>query len=224
MALAASAAGKMEDYVGCKTEYKGILKVYTNIDRVLEIMDLALCSTECPCRFDESVKANFTSNTTMKKYYEKWKNNGPNERFQNCSKELQSNIEKYFLLHDTVYGNYLKNFNISKFSDFWEYIENKFSCTGWCEKEYVYNGTFPGKNETSKTLEGGFYKYLVSGINKGPVEKVGCLEAVIDWLPPKLFAYGIISLLCSIFGIFSFYFGLLLISKPTRKEKELKSG
>lgn len=214
MGIISSQAGKLKDYAACNTEYKGILKMYTNIDFLLEMIDTTLCSSECPCNFDAKTTKAFTENTTTKPYFEKWTKNGQNDRFQNCSETIRNNTQTKFIVYDAAKGSYLSKFKINQFLTFWKYIEKKFNCSGWCLGEYTMT------ESGGTTKNGAFYKFLASGVNRGIPKKLGCLKPVFDWLPPKLLVYGILAVLCGVCGIFSFYFGLLIISMPPIPTKD----
>ena len=184
--------------------------MYTNIDYLLQAMDVALCSNDCQCKFDEATKNAFEQNTTTKTYFQNWKNGGANDRFQNCSETIRKNVETTFQQYDTANGGYLKSFTLSSFTDFWEYIENKFECSGWCVTEYTYTSS----TGTKTTEQRAFYKYLTSGVNRGIVKNLGCLDQVLDWIPGKLLIYGVLGLICSCSGILAIFFALVTVCSP----------
>lgn len=55
------------------------------------------------------------------------------------------------------------------------------------------------------------YKYLFRGINHGIVKNVGCLESILDWIRPRLRAYGCVGFISSIFGLLTWIFGIALL-------------
>ena len=187
--------------------------MYTNIDYLLQAMDVALCSENCKCNFDQATKTAFESNSTTKTYFQNWKSDGTNDRFQNCSETIRKDVESTFQKYDTENGGYLKSFTISSFADFWEYIENKFECSGWCVTEYTYTPSSTGTT-TKAAEQRAFYKYLTSGVNRGIVKNLGCLDQVLDWIPGKLLIYGVLGLICSCSGILSIFFALVTVCSP----------
>ena len=211
--LVAGAAGKMEDYVGCKGKYKGILKIWENLDELFKSIDQGFCSEQCKCDITQEFKSNYSSNQTLKTYFDSLKTESGNNviNFLNCSDTLLTTITENFSQYDQNNGNYLKKFNLTKFGDFWEYIETKFECTGWCQSEYTIN---------DKNYQ--YLKYLSSNINNGPVKNQGCLKSILDWLPPILKAYGGIAVCCSVCGIINFILALFLLIGCYKKNDDKK--
>lgn len=200
----------MEDYVGCNTKYKGILKIYGNLDELFKSIDQQFCSDNCKCDIKQDFETKYNSNQTLKTYFDSLKTERGNNviNFLNCSETILSSISETFSQYDKDNGNYLKKFNLTKFGDFWEYIEKKFECTGWCQSEYTIDDkTYP------------YLKYLSSNINNGVVKNPGCLKSILDWLPPLLKAYGGIAVCCSICGIINFVLALFLLIGCYKKNK-----
>lgn len=157
----------------------------------------------------------FGLNTTIAPSFLLWKQEINNKviNFRNCTDVIQTSIADSFIEYDKAHGNYLKKFNITKFGKFWDYIETKFNCTGWCQSEY----------EDSNHVTRGYFKYLASDVNRGVVEHQGCLKSILDWLPPLLRAYGIICVFCSFFGIMNIIFAFSLLTGCYKVEKSKKT-
>lgn len=177
--------------------------MWSNLDELFKSIDQQFCSDGCKCGIKPEVQELFTKNETLKKVYELWKveNTSNVTNFMGCSESIFNKIHENFTQYEKTHGEHLKNFNLTKFGDFWEYIENKFECTGWCHSSY----------KATNNSEYTFYKYLASDINRGPVKYPGCLKSILDWLPPLLKAYGGIAVCCSFCGILNFLLALTLL-------------
>ena len=206
MGLVASNVGTMEDYIGCNSNYTGVFKYWNNIDYFLGAVDYYLCSNECPCNFSEDITKKFEANTTVKPTFDKYVKGGNNQNFSECTAETRKTAAGLFEIKERLSGNHLHDLNVSKFGEYWEYIEDKFECTGWCSQSYTVDWIPNNPSETRS-----FYKYLFRGINNGIVKNVGCLELILDWIRPRLRVYGCVEFISSIFGLLSWIFGIALL-------------
>jgi hypothetical protein len=144
--LIAGTIGNLDKYVGCQTPYKRIFKYWEYLDKYFREADQLLCSDECPCTFTDVAEKLYKNDPTTQNVFKTYeyetqeisklgKDKGT-RKIQNCQKEvlttLKDNQEKYLDLHN----NKIKKFKQDKFHKFWEYIENKFECTGFCATAY----------------------------------------------------------------------------------------
>lgn len=115
---------------------------------------------------------------------------------------------------------------MDKLAEYWEYIEKKFDCAGWCQSTYTHNSDLTGNVEK----EGMIMKYLFSGINRGIVKHSGCLTSMIDWIRPRLIIIGLVEFFAAIVMVLTFILGICLIKRNKKensndnKKKEKKSN
>lgn len=214
--LVSSAVGVAADYVGCDTKYKGLLDFWTNFDQLFIYIDLGLCSTDCPCAFSSNAMNLFSSNATVKPYFDQWTQSGQAISFNNCD-TIKTVIIDAFHSYDQANGNHSGTIDIDKFGKYWDFVETKFNCTGWCKDYYDFTGTLNGQAVTN--YKGAFFKYLESDINRGIVENMGCLKSIMDWLPPIIQAYGIVGLIAAIISFVTWVFGCMLICNCYKSDK-----
>ena len=136
----------------CQTiEPSGILKNFENFENIFYDIDKYLCSNDCPCLGDEKMK------------------------FQKCQNSVK---EKVF--NENTTNNYLgEYFNFNKFMSYWEKIENKFKCVGFCNLTY-YN--YEINNITI------INKYLFNS-NQSKIENYGCLFPLSNWLNKMILSF-----------------------------------
>lgn len=207
--LCASDTGKSKDFVGCKTKYKGLFTYWENIDKLFEVIDISLCSPECPCDFTNTVTKAFSENTTTKPYFDAYTVDGFHESFQNCSETVQTKVKEFFEKTEKDNDNKLSKLNLKNLAKYWEYIENKFDCVGWCQTTYTHTSDFTGGAEK----DGMLMKYLFSGINRGIVKHPGCLNKMIDWIQPRLLAIGLVEFFAACVMVLTLILGICLICK-----------
>ena len=159
-ALVGGSIGKLEDYVGCETKYTGILNAWKYIDTYLIKVDSNFCTVDCPCYFkDPSL---YLTNQDASVYYGKWNNQGTASAgataFQNCTAVVrQTAVDQFVLARNNVEET--KGFKPATFADYWEFIEDKFECSGWCTTKYEKK--FSGLPVTFE-----MYKYMFSDIGR----------------------------------------------------------
>lgn len=185
LSIVAASHGWLNTYFGCNGRFDGLLGVWQGVDTYLQLADQNLCSKACPCMITNSTA--FTTNSTVLPYYNQWEKSLSLPgiiAFQNCSNAVQAKtyndavrLNRYFDPEGT--------FVPSKFYDYMNDIEQKFHCNGWC------NVTYFNTNTNKNTL---MAKYLFSNVNRGPPERFGCLDSIIEWLPPYLNAFGAVTI------------------------------
>ena len=67
-------------------------------------------------------------------------------------------MKEFFEKTEKENGNKLSNLNLKNLAKYWEYIENKFNCVGWCQTTYIHNSELTGNTDK----KGMFIKYLFS--------------------------------------------------------------
>jgi hypothetical protein len=151
VALVGASIGNLSDYVGCTNpKFKGALDIWNYLDSYLIQVDTNLCSTGCPCNFQNP--AQFSSNATVFPSYSNWVKNGAATAFQNCSATVQNQALQNFQQAQPD----AKDFNATDFANYWGQIESRFNCSGLCQTSYINTQT-----KTNQTM----YKYMFSNIN-----------------------------------------------------------
>jgi hypothetical protein len=154
--LVAGSVNTFNSYVGCDSQYKGILEGWKGVDSYLQLVDSTFCSNNCACYINTAAQTQFASNTAAASSYAQWIQNSNNGAiaFQNCSITAQSNV------YTSYKGNQENNnyaIDQTLFSQYFAMLENKFNCTGLCTTTY----TNPNTN-----LNTVMYKYLFTDINR----------------------------------------------------------
>ena len=217
--LIAGTIGNLDKYVGCQTPYKRMFKYWEYLDRYFIEADQLLCSGRCPCTFTDVAAKLYENDPTTKNVFTTYKlvDDKPVEisklgkdkgtrKIQNCPKDvlttLKDNQEQYLDLHN----NKIKKFKQDKFHKFWEYIENKFECTGFCATVYVPNPELTGSTNPLNQVP--MIKYLFSNVNKGPVKNRGCMQPLLKYVSDLLISFGSLSLFASILQLILLTFGV----------------
>jgi len=207
-ALVAANYGWVNTYFGCNGQFEGVMSSWRGIDLYLQKVDQGLCSPQCPCYFTNTT--GYVNNETIAPYYNQWtKSNVPpgNTAFQNCSSQVQTNAYQQAAAGD-AYFDPEGQFDSFKFSNYMAEIENDFQCAGWCNVTY-YNP------DTQNNMV--MFKYMFTDINRGPPNKLGCLDSIIEWLPPYLNAWGAVTLALATFQIITF---VMTICQCWAREKD----
>jgi hypothetical protein len=191
-ALIAGTYGWVNTYMGCNGQFSGIMESWRGIDLYLQKVDQYLCSNDCPCYFTNTT--GFVGTPQISPFYNAWvKSNVPpgNTAFQNCTGAVQKRAYQEAAAGD-AYFDPEGTFNQERFSNYMANVETDFQCAGWCNVTYVNPNT------------GGLmvmFKYLFTDINRGPPVNLGCLDSVIQWLPPYLQAFGSVTMVIGAFQV-----------------------
>ena len=230
--LIAGTIGNLDKYVGCQTPYKRIFKYWEYLDKYFIEADQLLCSKNCPCTFTDVAAKLYKNDPTTKNVFSTYeyeiqdisklgKDKGT-RKIQNCPKEeltkLKSNQEKYFESHK----NKIKKFKQDKFHKFWEYIENKFECTGFCATVYVPNPELTDVSISPNQVP--MIKYLFSNVNKGPVKNRGCMQPLLKYVSDLLISFGSLSLFASILQLVLLTFGVSMFKLLSFMENPPAAG
>ena len=231
--LIAGSTGKLEKYVGCQTKMKGIFKYWDEIDNYLQLIDKNFCSKNYACIINKYTDQIFKNDPIIKPIYSELYKNGEIEvrdigdvsddgyiSWRKYPKSQQASIVKTATL--TMKGLDVDDFSPRIFNRFWEHIENKFDCTGFCST--VYQLTPQDLNDyhsiaiaDTKTypLQIPMFKYLFSDINRGIPKHIGCMRPLMKWLPKMLISFGSFALFTGLVQLMLFFLSIQLISNPT---------
>ena len=220
--------GGIERYLGCNSEYKGLVKKWENLDKYFKEVDSILCSTSCPCYMNPITVKIFenepSAKTTLNNFY------NYNQDKANSAVNIQECILKHSnvkeRLNTFVKENFqttLKDFDIEKFNKYWKRIEKKFKCSGFCSTIYSSDGSL---EDTSLPNQKPMIKYMFTDVNKGVVEHRGCLKRMLVWIQKMLFSFGVLGILssCSQIGMFICSIGMIAIeiNKIIQLEVDIK--
>lgn len=220
--LIAGSIGKIDKYIGCQTKFKGIFKYWDEIDQYIIAADTALCGANCPCDMSKYSIQMYKNNPITKEMFNAYFNIKENDikdissdsmiKIQSCADKttLRSNF-KLKLKEKNIDG-----FNGKIFEGFWEHIENKFECTGFCRTIYEPDNTSLGYYQAPNTLTNApkqreLIKYIFSDVNKGMPKHRGCMIQIMKWLPKMLISFGSFALFASIVQICLLVLALMLL-------------
>lgn len=197
---------KKEHVIGCETELTGILKLWENIDEYFIYANSLMCTDLCVCELYKDVEEDFINNYFAGEYYKNnWKFIISSEKnkfnIKNCSKEMLDSIKK--LYNSNPNNTKIHITNLNNFYNYWEGIEKRFKCTGWCRTRYTNRYTL--RNET-------MIKYIFSDFNRGVPLYPGCLNKLINWIPSLIGAIGACLITSAIIQIVGLIFALKLMS------------
>ena len=154
-------------------QLSGILKNFDKFENIFYDINKYLCSNDCPCLEDEKMK------------------------FQKCQ-----DIIKKKVFNENITNKYFgDNFNYNKFMSYWEKIENKFKCAGFCNISY-YNSE--EKNITN------INKYLFSN-NQNNIENYGCLFPLSTWLNKMILSFVSIMIINIILSAICIYICIAIL-------------
>lgn len=131
----------------------GLLKDFYKFENIFYEINKYLCSDECTCPENEKMN------------------------FQKCPEELKKNAFNQSL---EIYAgsDFANEFKSNKFMSYWEKIEKKFECVGFCNISY-YN------------LEENINKFLFSD-NRNNIKNKGCLFPLSNWLNKMILSFNIL--------------------------------
>lgn len=134
---------------------------------------------------------------------------------ESIQKSQQASIVKTATL--TMKGLDVDDFSPRIFNRFWEHIENKFDCTGFCST--VYQLTAKDLSDYHSTtsisqfpLQVSMFRYLFSDINRGIPKHIGCMRPLMKWLPKMLISFGSFALFAALVQLMLFFLSIRLIS------------
>ena len=143
----------IDKYIGCTSEFEGIISSYNTIDNYLVGADTLFCSDYCPCNLFN--KNEYLSDTEAYPNFKTWNitsdSNSP-VNYQGCPDSVHTFLYK-------SYSERYKNttFNEIVFWNYYSYIESTFDCVGFCRTKYYSD--ISHQNVT-------MYKYVYSNVNR----------------------------------------------------------
>ena len=190
--LVAGTIGNLDKYVGCQTPYQRMFKYWEYLDNYFKEADKVLCSEKCPCSFTDVATKLYQNNPITKEVFTSYyvtdgeqrsisdKSEGT-KRIQDCPGDVINGLKTTQIDYLKLHQNKIKNFKPDKFHKFWEYIEKKFECTGFCATIYTPD---PDRTSTGSNLprQIPMVKYLFSDVNKGPVKNRGCMQPLLKYV------------------------------------------
>lgn len=128
-------------------------------DSFLPMVDQSLCSQACPCKFTNSNAQN-----NYRGFYPSIYNTWTIDQtkgvggMQQCPETVQyntyNNAQRNFQIRNPGSAN--SSFNLPEYENYWNRIENKFNCTGYCNTTYI-----TGNGQSYMIV-----KYLFSDVNR----------------------------------------------------------
>lgn len=228
--LIAGSTGKLNKYVGCQTEFKGILKYWDDIDNYLHEVDKHFCEEEsktgkgCRCTINKYTDQIFKDDPIIGPLYKSLYVDGQQILVMDLNQiDTDSNDYKpswrkcnQKQLNENNLGKKFRNIGDFKpkiFNRFWEHIENKFDCTGFCSTVYQREANFPASEDQfdKAPLQIPMFKYLFSDINRGIPKHRGCMKPILDWLPKMLISFGSFALFAALVQLALFFLSISLI-------------
>ena len=176
-----------------------MFNIWNNIDIYLHYADSIHCSESCICNMHANTIKTFKENELTTNVLDIWKYKEHNESaftFKDCPQYAKDEVSSRYIEHIKRYKNDNNNwFDENKFAKYWEYIEGKFECSGWCEVKY---------NDPYTLKEKQMYKYVFRDINNGIVKHLGCVNRMIKWIPKMLGAFSGCILICAFLQTITF--------------------
>ena len=215
--MVAASVGKVKNYSGCNTEYKGLLKYWRSVDKYIIEADKALCSEECQCYTNNEIEKLFHDEPIAKNIYDQYykhKKNSNITKVQDCY-SIQTIYDN---LHSSYYG---VKINGERFNIFWKKVEEYFECSGFCQTNYqIFNDTKTKNDNNIYTGQIPLVKYIFSNFTKGPVKHKGCFRLLVNWIIDFLISFGCIGLGASILQIIMFICGFSLLFNMYNKSDD----
>ena len=190
----------------CKQDYKGMFHNFRYLDELFANVDQHLCSINCPCDFDNQTAVD--EFTFSSKYNERWETYNTNQQFDNYNDKQKKfykraqdcpKIDSVYNYMGELFRTKVGKFNkdkFKKFAKYWARIEEKFKCTGWCQRS---------------SNAGSMYKYLFSDVNNG-VARNGCMNPFKNWQVKMLHAYGSLMIFVTFFQVLIWIFAINLLA------------
>ncbi|MCQ2816719.1 MAG: hypothetical protein MJ252_05570 [archaeon] len=231
LALIAAGYKRIEQYMGCNSEFPRIFKPWSTLDKYLIELDKTMCSIDCECKIDYENAYQLSSKPYNKKYSSSLyvgdnpeqmyfdsigivMRDGGVEKVKDCH-----NYDKISEDYDNSPNIFFKSgkFKYKKFRKYWAYIEKKFDCVGSCNTNYekIIDA------ETGETKQTRMTKYLFRGVHKGVPKYNGCIMRVMKWLKRMLISYGVFALLSAVIEIILFVFALGTMKKIAQMMQQM---
>ena len=193
--LIAGSTGFLNVFFGCNAFFTGMMNIWMGMDNYLLNADMYLCSADCPCFIQNTTP--YTSNPFVAPAFNQWtvtQNNLNAVNFQGCSQAVHTNVYTAANAASPDFFNPNGDFNAANFWAYMANIENRFSCTGFCQINYLNAFT----NQPTQVS-----KYLFTDVNRGPPAAFGCLDIFLNWVPSYLLAFGSVAMVLFFFQLLS---------------------
>ena len=195
---------KNNKLIGCDTPLSGVLRLFENIDEYMILSHSIFCSSLCKCHIHSDLYniilydyfyKDMTSNLEMNKTGDRNKFN-----INDCPNGALDTIQRIYNTNpNNTFGTHITNFK--EFHKYWEKIESRFKCTGWCRTKYI--NIFTLNNDT-------MMKYVFSDINEGIVQYPGCLNRIINYIPYIVGTIGALLITIGVLQVVSLIFATYL--------------
>ena len=214
--LVGSTIGRIKNYIGCNTQFKGLLKYWRSIDAYIIEADKKLCSSDCICKLNEFSEKMFQNDPIAYTIYSNFWYKSNNESDINAYEKIQdcNNIDLQSIYDNEYKSYYDMKINGDKFNTFWKNVEERFDCAGFCITNYqsdydiIENADSDSRNYPNQIP---MIKYTFSGINKGPVKHKGCFRLLVNWMIDSLISFGILGLIASVIQFCIFIISVQLL-------------
>ena len=225
--LVGATVGRIKNYLGCNTRFKGLLKYWRSIDSYIIEADKKLCSSECICKFNAFSEKMFESDPIAYTIYSNFWNKSYNESDENAFEKIQdcNNINLQYIYDNEYKSYYDMKINSEKFNIFWKNVEERFDCAGFCITNYqsdydiIKNADGDSRNYPNQIP---MIKYTFSGINKGPVKHKGCFRLLVKWMIESLISFAVLGLISSIIQLCIFVISVELLCNCFQGNEEEK--
>ena len=211
--IGANVQREKDSILNCNNELIGVFNIWNNIDIYLHYADSIYCSDSCRCHMNTDTIKSFKENVSTLHVLDAWKyeentydsNNVSSFTFKDCPQFAKDEVNSRYTEHIKRYRNNNNNwFDENKFAKYWEYIERKFECSGWCEVKYSDPYTLKEKQ---------MYKYIYRDINNGIVKHLGCVHRIMKWVPKMLGAFSGCILICAFLQAVTFVLTIVIYTK-----------
>ena len=181
----------IEKYIGCNTEFPRMFESWSTVDQVMKQLDLNHGSEACPVNMNGYLEYMYKSDPIEKENFNTWKlGNTSIAKDVGTKCAGADDILRGFGGTDTGYIEGVSDayFSSSKFKKYWEKVEKRFDCTGFCVNNYYED------DGTPRTIS----KYLFNKVNRGIPKYKGCMYRVMKWLKAMLLSFGVIALITGV--------------------------
>lgn len=214
-AVGAAMKGRVDKVVGCETENTGLKSIWKNMDEYFILANSMFCSDLCPCTLTQSTmnafeNSRFASDTFVNSKY--YSGSGGASSIRDCNEKAVADIMRLYVSNP---NNTMRHLDHEKFIKYWEKIEKKFDCTGWCKTNY--KNVFTLQNEK-------MYKYVFSDVNRGVPKYPGCLNRILKWIHTYTSIIASFLLFSAFLGTFNLILACTFIGiRKIEKQRKMKN-
>jgi hypothetical protein len=199
----------IDKYIGCNSEFSGILSAYNHIDNYIVGVDTLFCSDACPCYLNN--RTGFEKDHGIYSTYEHWNitlNDKDPVDYQQCSEPT----------HAFLYNSYSARYNGTlldekQFWNYYNYIESQYDCVGFCRTQY-----YSDFSKTNQTM----YKYMFTDVNRGVPKNVGCMKTIITTIQTDLKWIALVAIILTALLLILFLLGVSLCCANRADKNSIK--